>query len=217
VNIVCYLDFISPFAYVGWHALKPVARELGTSVEIRPVLFAGLLNRWGQLGPAEIPPKREYIFKLASRRAHDIGRSLSPPPSHPFNPLLALRAVTAVLADEQLGDPRRLIDVLFDATWGGGPGVDDPEVVGDLLRNAGFDEKAILARAATAETKSALRAATDDAIEAGVFGVPTFVLDGELFWGADSLPDLVRYARGADPVGNLERWRTLPASAQRKR
>ena len=217
MKIVCYFDFISPFSFIGWHALQPVARELGASVEPRPVLFAALLNHWGQLGPAEVPPKREYIFKLASRRAHDLGRVLAPPPSHPFNPLLALRAVTAVLANPSLGEPAQLIGVLLDATWGGGPGVEDAEVVAQVMQREGFDSEAILAQAAASDTKQALRLATEQAIEAGVFGVPTFLANDELFWGADSLPDLVRHARGNDPVGNLERWQTLPATADRRR
>ncbi len=220
MRVTCYFDFISPFAYLGWHGGKKVAAELGADLEPRPVLFAALLDHYGQLGPAEVAPKREYMFKHVYRRAHDLGLSLAPPPAHPFNPLLALRAATAALRDPSLAEPVKLIDTLFEATWGGGPGVEDAATIATLLHTSGVDAQGLLAAASAPETKISLRTATQHAIDAGVFGVPTFVVDkGELFWGADALADLARFARGDDPVAaaDLERWRTLPATAQRKR
>ena len=84
-------DFISPFSYLAWQWIHEVAETHERPIEYQPVLFAALLNHFGHLGPAEIEPKRRYIFKQVARRAHALRLQLAPPPSHPFNPLLALR------------------------------------------------------------------------------------------------------------------------------
>src|SRR5688572_3672728 len=115
-------DVISPYAYLGWHRIHEVAARHGRTVAPQPVLFAAMLDAWGQRGPAEIVPKRVYTFKHVVRLAHDQGMPIAPPPSHPFNPLLALRVATAALDGP---DVRAVIDALFAAVWIGGPGVED--------------------------------------------------------------------------------------------
>lgn len=209
-----YFDFISPYAYLAWEPVQALAAAHGRELALHPVLFAGLLEHWGQLGPAEIPPKRSYTFKQVYRRAAARGLDLSPPPAHPFNPLLALR-----LASLELDRERRiaLIDCLFRATWAGGPGVAELELVAELLRAAGFDAQALLEAATTPENKRRLIAEGQRAIEAEVFGVPTMIAEGELFWGEDSLGDLDRFLRGEDPLegSSYARWAALPVGVQR--
>ncbi len=215
--VVLYFDFISPFAYLAWKRISAVAEARSRPLRPQPVLFAGLLGHYGQLGPAEIPPKRIYIFKQVLRRAHERALPLQPPPAHPFNPLLGLR----LAGDPSLTptDQLRLIDALFNATWGCGPGIEDPATVVSILNDAGFDGAARVAAAGSAEAKSRLRQATQAAIDLGVFGVPTMVADGELFWGDDSIDDLDRFLRGDDPVTEeaLAPWRDLPQTAARRK
>lgn len=210
-----YFDYISPYAYLGWRQILTLAAEHGRAVEPVPILFAALLNHHGHKGPAEIPPKRVYIFKNVLRIAHRLGVPLQPPPSHPFNPLLALR-VTALVEDAQA--QRRLIDGLFTATWGAGAGVTDPYLVGAIADQAGLDGAALVRAAGGEEAKARVRQSTERALALGVFGVPTFVVDGELFWGCDALPDVEAFLRGEDPVSAalLARWADLPASAGRR-
>ena len=93
-----WFDFISPYAYLAWQRIHPVVEAHGRALIYRPVLFAGLLDHWGQLGPAEIPPKREFVFRQVLRRAAALGVPLEPPPSHPFNSLLGLRLVPIITA-----------------------------------------------------------------------------------------------------------------------
>ena len=124
-----YFDLGSPYAYLAWTQIHAIAARRHATVEPTPVLFAGLLNAHGQKGPAEIPPKRIYVFKDTLRRARRLGIPLSPPPSHPFNPLLALRASSLELPEDRR---RALVDALFRATWGGGespslPGLVEPD------------------------------------------------------------------------------------------
>ncbi|MCA9634627.1 MAG: DsbA family protein, partial [Myxococcales bacterium] len=113
----------------------------------------------------------------------------------------------------------RVIDALFDATSGDGPGITDPDTVAGLLDRAGVDGAALVAAAGAPAAKDRLRRATEDALAAGVFGVPTMIADGELFWGDDSLDDLDRFLAGDDPIDQaaLAAWADLPAAAQRRR
>lgn len=217
-KLTFYFDYISPYAYLGWTQIHALAERHGREVIATPVLFAAMLNANGHKGPAEIPSKRLYVFKDVLRLAATFGQVIEPPPSHPFNPLLALRATMAT----ESGTPRRaVVDALYRATWGeganAGPGIFDAAGVKAALEGSvdGADE--LIARAGSAEVKQRLKEATQGALEAGVFGVPTVEVDGELFWGVDSFGHLERFLRGQDPIldTDLERWRDLPAQAHR--
>jgi 2-hydroxychromene-2-carboxylate isomerase len=186
-----HFDFISPYAYLAWTQIGRLAERHGRSVRPIPTLFAGLLNASGARGPAEIPAKRAYLWKDTKRIAATFGVPFAPPPTHPFNPLLALRVATV--------EPRA-IDALYAATWGGRGGVESADAVSRALAGARFDAAALIAAASEPAAKQQLRDATDAAIAAGVFGVPTTIADGELFWGCDSLPHLERFLDGNDPI-----------------
>jgi 2-hydroxychromene-2-carboxylate isomerase len=213
-----FFDFVSPYAYIAWTQIHDLAQRHRRSVEPVPVLFAALLDANGQMGPAEIPNKRMYVMKDVLRIAHALGLPLSSPPAHPFNPLLALRVAGGPMSADQR---RRLIDGLFAATWAGGSGVEDPAKVAELASAVGLDGVACVTTAATSQAKATLRAQTDAAVAAGVFGVPSILADGELFWGYDAFPHIERRLRGQDPIDAmapaLAAWRDLPASAHRRR
>ena len=119
------------------------------------------------------------------------------------------------LLDTDLRDP--VIDALFAATWGGGPGVEQPEIVARLATEVGLDGPDIVAQAQSPAAKERLRSQTDEALRAGVFGVPTILIGDELFWGYDSFPDVEQHLRGEDPVSAtaLARWADIPATARR--
>ena len=207
-------DFISPYAYLAWTQIHAAVGRRGAVVEPVPVLFAALLNAHGTKGPAEVPAKRIYIFKDTLRRAGRLGVPLVPPPTHPFNPLLALRAASIDLPAE----PRRaLIDALFQAAWGGGGGVAGAAEVAAAATAAGLDGEKIARSAGADEVKARLRGQTDEAIATGAFGVPTMIVGAELFWGLDSLDLLDAYLGGEAPLDPalLSRWSTITASASR--
>ncbi|MCA9693457.1 MAG: 2-hydroxychromene-2-carboxylate isomerase [Nannocystaceae bacterium] len=211
-----HFDFISPYAYLAWQWIHELAAARGCVVEYRPVLFAALLDHHGQLGPAEVEPKRRYIFKHSARRAHALGVPFQPPPAHPFNPLLGLRVASIELpADAR----RRLIDALMRAVWGGGPGIEEPAQVVALIDAIGLDGAGLVAEAGAPARKQALRDATAAAIAEGVFGVPTVLVDGELFWGSDARDDLDAFLRGEDPLPAdlFARWAHIQPSAVRPR
>lgn len=207
-------DFISPYAYLAWTQVYDLAARFDRDVEPVPVLFAAMLDAYGHKGPAEIPPKREYIFKDVLRRAHRVGVPLVPPPTHPFNPLLALRVASLPM---EPAARRALITALYRETWGGGRGVTDPAVVSEVAASVGLDGDALVRLAGAPESKERVRDATAKAIAEGVFGVPTLFVDGELFWGFDAWPHIEDRLRGEDPVNadSLTRWRDLGASSVR--
>src|SRR4051812_14938048 len=124
MKIEIHFDYLSPYAYLAWTQIHRIAEKHGAEVEPIPVLFAGLLQHHGTKGPAEIPAKRSYLFKDILRLAHAFGVPIAPPATHPFNPLLPLRASSL---DLDAGVRRRLIDGLYAATWAEGKRVDTKE------------------------------------------------------------------------------------------
>jgi 2-hydroxychromene-2-carboxylate isomerase len=213
-TVDAYFDPVSPYV---WLAMRSLDRLEAAGVRMRfvPVLFAGLLKAHGNLGPAEVPAKRSYLFRDVMREAARRGLPFAGPPGHPFNPLAALRMCTALAGDEER---RALALCLTAACWERGEDISDPETAARLADAAGFDGQALAERAATAEVKQALAAATEAAIAAGIFGVPTFALDGELFWGGDRVEALLwRLGGGAVDEGKLTEFLARAPLAQRSR
>jgi 2-hydroxychromene-2-carboxylate isomerase len=210
-----YFDFISPYAYLGWTQIHALAARHQREVVPRPVLFAALLDANGQKGPAEIPRKRVYTWKDVVRSASRLGVPIAPPASHPFNPLLALRIASADLSPEERRD---VVDGLFAATWQRGVDVTDGAKVSEIVRGAGVDGDRLLEWARSNEAKERVKRATDEALDAGAFGVPTIVAGSELFWGLDSLANLDRFLEGKDPsldAASTE-WSGVAPSANRR-
>lgn len=208
-----YFDPISPYA---WLAGLQVARldEAGVQVDFKPVLFAGLLAAHGTKGPAEVPAKRAYTFRDVMRQASAFGVRMTGPPAHPFNPLRALRMCIAV------DDPdarRRFGLALMDAAWRQGL---DITAADQLLRIAvenDLDGDALSRAADDPAVKERLAAQTSAAVAAGIFGVPTFLIEGEIFWGADRIDALLRRAAGnAIDERQLAAALARPAAATRK-
>lgn len=208
-------DYVSPYAYLASTQIRSLGAAHGRAVDPVPVLFAGMLDATGARGPAEIPSKRVYTGRHVLRLASALGVPIDAPATHPFNPLAALRVTTAV---DDRDERFRLVDALYRAAWVDGLRVDDAEVVAKVASRAGFDGAALVERASAPEVKSRLRAATDEAIAEGAFGVPTMIADGELFWGVDSLPLLERFLGGENPVdpARLAKWLAVTPSASRK-
>ena len=202
-----FFDYLSPFAYLQFSAHPDLMQR--PDVKFRPLLFAALLNHWGHKGPAEIPPKRVHTFRLASWLAAERGIPVRCPPAHPFNPLPALRLTIA------LGPRYAVVKAIFDFIWAEGRSVDD-EWPALLARLGAADAAPLLA---DETVKSTLRANGEAAIAAGVFGVPSFVVDRNVFWGEDSTGMLRAYL--ADPrlfdSPEMRRIDTLPAAAVRNR
>ncbi|GAB3379962.1 DsbA family protein [Lysobacter fragariae] len=172
--IAWYFDFISPFSYLQWQKVKAMAP--GHAVTPVPIVFGAVLSAVGQKGPAEIPGKREFTYRHVLWQARRGGVALQFPPAHPFNPLAALRLCIAAGADA------RAVDAIFDWIWQRGQAGDSIDALAPVAAALGVPADAINAEA----TKARLRANTQDALDAGVYGVPTLSIDGRLFWGNDA-------------------------------
>jgi 2-hydroxychromene-2-carboxylate isomerase len=202
-QITFYLDFISPYAYLAFEELPKALTGLSYSVTYKPVLFAALLKHHGQLGPAEIPAKRDWTYRQVLWLAHSKGIALQMPAQHPFNPLGLLRLAVASDPD---GLPNRYVcETLFRHVWTGGADAANAARLQALTLDL-----APARDPASAPVKAQLQAHGDAAIANGVFGVPAFAVDGKLFWGQDALPMLRSYLEG-DPWFASGSWDAVPA------
>lgn len=183
-----YFDFISPFAYLQWQRVRDLAQQ--HEIEFRPILFAGLLQHHGHKGPAEIPGKREFTYRFVQWQADRAGIALSFPPAHPFNPLAALRLCIAA------GSHAQAIDAIYAHLWRDGRAGDNADSLRIVASALGIaDIETALAQPAV---KERLRANFDAALADGVFGVPSLVAGGEVFWGFDATPMFEQWL--ADPM-----------------
>ena len=188
-HITFWFDFISPYAYLAFEKLPEALKGLSYEVEYRPVLFAGFLKQHGQLGPAEIPPKRDWTYRQVLWLAHAHGIPMQMPAGHPFNPLGALRL--ALACGEAGHINRHVAETVFRHVWRGGADAADAQRLAALAaqlqpqRDPGSEA-----------VKAELKANTEAAIARGLFGVPTLEVDGKLFWGFDGLPMLREYLEG---------------------
>ena len=184
------------------------------------MLFAGLLNHWGQLGPAEIPPKATHVLRTTVRHARHRSVPFKPPRFHPFRPLTALRlCVREVCGDAQ----PRVVEAIFKAGWGRGIDLGSAEELSACLTDAGLDGGGLLAKTGEPEAKASLAQETEGAIALGVFGVPTYAVAAnegiELLWGHDMLEQLDMVLSGSDPLDGVN-WNEIAnegPAVQRKR
>jgi 2-hydroxychromene-2-carboxylate isomerase len=191
--VTFYFDPVSPYVWLSAGEAVAQIEAAGAQVVMQPVLFAGLLNAHGQKGPAEIAAKRAYTFRDVMRQAARQGLRFAGPPGHPFNPLLALRMCVALTGE---AERRRFALALLSACWERGEDISDATTLVRLARNCGLDGDALAAAARQPAIKQGLAAATDQAIQAGVFGVPTFRYGDELFWGGDRVDALLWRMQG---------------------
>jgi 2-hydroxychromene-2-carboxylate isomerase len=204
--LVWYFDFISPYSYLQFEAYP----ELLGAAELRPVLFAGLLNHWGSKGPAELPAKRLQTYRYTFWVAGRYGIAMRYPPAHPFNPIPALRLAVA------LGCSHEAVKAIFEFIWKEGRSVADEWAA--LAERLGMEVAAADALIAEPRTKDALAANGRRAIARGVYGVPTFDTGKELFWGLDATDMLFDYLKhpGLFEDSEMQRIANLPVGAARR-
>jgi len=180
-HIRFYLDFISPYAYLAFVELPRALEGLTYAVQYQPVLFGGLLKHNNNLGPAEVPMKREWVYRQSQWLARRQGTRLDLPTAHPFNPLGLLRLAVATDAN---GYPNRYVcETLFRHVWEGGADAADAQRLEALTQQV----------APARDPRSDAVKQTAHALSQGVFGVPSYQADDKVFWGMDALPMLRAY------------------------
>ena len=209
LNAHWYFDFISPFSYLQLGKVREWnARFAVTPV---PIAFGAVLKAHGQLGPAEIPGKREFTYRFVQWQAERMRVPVRFPPAHPFNPLVALRLCIAAATTWES------VQAIFDHVWRDGR--DGASAAGLAPVAAALGITDIDVATSAAEVKNQLRANTESALAAGVFGVPTLRIGDELFWGNDATPMIEDWL--ADPRrfagAEYERVAHLPVGVERPR
>jgi len=192
-TITFYLDFISPYAWLAFDVLPQALEGISHRVVHKPLLFAALLKHHGQLGPAEMPCKRDWTYRQVLWLARQQATPLQLPAAHPFNPLGLLRLACA--CDAQ-GQPNRWVcEKIFRHVWCTGLDAADPERLARLQEEL-LSHLLPDGSPQGDQVKRALQTHSQEAIDAGVFGVPSFVVDDKVFWGQDALPMLRAYLQG---------------------
>ncbi len=199
-----YFDFSCPYAYLGSRHLDRIEAQAGRDVVLRPFLLGGVFRAIGQvqnISATLSPPKKAHNRADLIRQAAWVGAPLRKPFRHPNRTVLALRALLCAPPTHH----RPLMDALFAVYWQRGEDISDPAVVAAAVARVGLDPVPLMQAAQGEAVRAELRERTDEALAAGVFGAPAYVVDGELFWGADRVDMVIRAAReGWNPVADAD-------------
>jgi 2-hydroxychromene-2-carboxylate isomerase len=198
---VWFYDFVSPFAYL---LLEQHDKWPDVPFEPLPVSLSDLYRHWGHRPGSEVPAKRIFTYRHALFRAEQLGIPFRMPPAHPFDSAKALRLAIALHADIAA------VRDIFRFIWRDGKDPSTPDGFAQLCERVGVGHGDALIE--FEETAAQLRRNTEDAAALGVFGVPTFWMNKQLFWGEDALPMVLYCARTPNWLESREvkRISTLP-------
>lgn len=218
-DIHFYFDVISPYAWLAFKALPSSLEGIAHRVHYHPVVFGAMLKHHGQLGPAELPGKRDWTYRQVMWLAKQQGTVLQMPASHPFNSLALQRMAVATSPN---GEPaREVVEAIFKHVWCSGLDATDAnrmaELQAQLTQWMQQSQPNFQIDIQAPEVKQKLQQHTQVAIDLGLFGVPSMVVDGQVFWGQDALPMLRAYLEG-DAWFQSSDWRDvglLPVGVRR--
>ena len=177
-----FYDFVSPYSYLAFTRVEAEAARVGGTVRFRPFLLGGVFNATGNKAPIEVAAKGPYLAADCSRWARRLGVPLAWPAKFPVLTVLPLRAAFAA---EKAGKLVPFSAAVYRAYWAEGRDISDAAVVADAATRAGLDGAALVAEAPN--FKDALKAQTQEAVDRGSFGAPTFFVGQEMFIGNDRL------------------------------
>lgn len=182
-----YLTMGSPWAYLGHAALIDLGRRHGVPVRVRPTPISRLFSETGGVSlPQRHPARQRYRLVDLQRWCALRGVPLDPHAAHVrFDPALLDRVLLAMLASATEVDP--FMRLAFRAIWVEGEDLADADVIARIARRAGLDGSPCLADAIGPAVQDLYEVNLRDAIGAGVFGAPSYVLNGEVFWGQDRI------------------------------
>lgn len=194
-DIEFYFDFLSPYSYLAWSWVRQNTDKYNFS--FYPVPLASLIRSYETKGPAEIEPKRNYLFKHCLRYAELNKIPFSPPQNLPFNSLYALRMA---LEENAGADQFKVIDAIYMNGWGKGHDIGDEKFLVKILLQEGIDGNKLLDNVGSKEIRNALKFNLNRALGKNIFGLPTFIVENELFWGNDSIEHLKLFLGEMDPL-----------------
>jgi 2-hydroxychromene-2-carboxylate isomerase len=180
-----FFDFGSPYSYLAYKALPGIAAAHGAQIVWRPMLLGGVFKATGNHSPAETPAKGKWLQQDLQRWARRYGVAFNHNPYFPVNTLTLMRGAAGM----QMRGPdfHKYLDAIFHAMWGEPRNLGDPQVLAEVLREAGLDADAFQLLVNDPAVKEQLKNTTEEAVARGVFGAPTFFVGAEMYWGQDRL------------------------------
>jgi 2-hydroxychromene-2-carboxylate isomerase len=191
-----FYEFASTYSYIAAMRIAPLAKAAGVTVRWRPFLLGPIFKAQGwDTSPFNLQPaKGRYMMRDLERQCAALALPFHLPEPFPQNTLMAAR-VALVALDEGFGED--FSRAVYRAQFAERRQIGSPEVIGAIVRDLGRDSDATLARAGSDAIKQKLRGETEEAQRLGIFGAPSFIAGGELFWGNDRLEQALEYARGS--------------------
>ena len=186
-NVTFCFDFGSPYSYLAYNNLNSI-REAGGEVAIMPVLLGGIFKATGNQPPATVQKKGEYMFKDINRWSKKLG---IPFKMNPYFPILTVPHMRGAVLAQRENILEKYMQVMFEAIWVKAMNLNDQEILTNIAEKSGIDPNQFAEEISSDEIKNKLRENTEFAISKGAFGVPTYYLDDEMFWGIDSVKFLL--------------------------
>ena len=186
-NVTFCFDFGSPYSYLAYNNLNSI-REAGGEVTIMPVLLGGIFKATGNQPPATVQKKGEYMFKDINRWSKKLG---IPFKMNPYFPILTVPHMRGAVLAQREDILEKYMQVMFEAIWVKAMNLNDQEILTNIAEKSGIDPNQFAEEISSDEIKNKLRENTEFAISKGAFGVPTYYLDDEMFWGIDSVKFLL--------------------------
>jgi 2-hydroxychromene-2-carboxylate isomerase len=188
-----FFDCSSPWTYLAFHNIQPLARQHGFEIEWRPILVGGIFNSVNPT-PYEsrknaVPLKQAYMLKDLADWARQAGLTIKFPPK--IFPINSVKAMRGCLWLKPQGLLVPFATKIFDAYWGHEHDIADDQILGSICTQLGIDPQAFFAAIQQDEYKNALRANTDEAIRRGAFGSPSMFVGDNMYFGNDRLGLLV--------------------------
>lgn len=181
-----YFDLGSPYSFLGFHQLQKIVNQHQAEIIYKPMLLGAVLKATGNSSPIMVPAKAQYSMIDLRRwsKLWDIPFRMNP--NFPINTLVLMRLHTAV----QLYEPdlfEKVLNGLFDAMFGNPRKVNDQDELMKILTELGLNTQNVKTWLEDEKVKAQLKFVTDEAIEKGLFGAPSFIIHDELYWGIDHL------------------------------
>lgn len=185
-QITFYFDLGSPYSYVGFHRIQQIAAQYQTEVVWKPMLLGGVFKATGNSSPMTIPAKARYSMIDLGRWSKLWNIPVQMNPYFPINTLNLMRLITAV----QLYQPehfQKVLNGLFDAMFGNPRNLNDINELASVAQSLNLEITQVQTWLGDEQVKAQLKQVTEEAIERGVFGAPTWFVGDEMFWGVDHL------------------------------
>ena len=180
-------DFGSPYSYLAYNYLSPI-KDAGAQIELKPVLLGGIFKATGNQPPATVQKKGEYMFKDIQRWSNKLGISFK---MNPYFPILTVPHMRGAILAQKKNILEDYMKSMFDSMWLKGLNLNDQEILTQVASESGIDPNEFAEGISSDEVKNELKVNTQFAIDKGAFGVPTYFLEDEMFWGIDSIKFLL--------------------------